>query len=259
MSKRKKPTGVFIRLDSIEQIRMLNNEERGELFLAILEYGNEGNDYTGGNRLVQILFQGFKNIIDENFDNYAKKCDNMSGAALKREEQKRAKLSQESTIVDNSAQLWTSKVKESKVKESKVKESKVKESKVKESDEKENNNVNIEGSEKPKRTRTTFVKPTIEECQDYANTMLYTFDVRQFYDFYESNGWRVGRNPMKDWRAAMRNWNKNEQHFNNRNNNGNGNHNSDHPTNAEVIRNTEELIREFSALDEQGVPFFRDF
>lgn len=32
-----------------------------------------------------------------------------------------------------------------------------------------------------------------------------------FYDYYESNGWRVGKTPMKDWQAAIRNWVRNEQ------------------------------------------------
>lgn len=51
-----------------------------------------------------------------------------------------------------------------------------------------------------------FVKPTIEEIEDYINEKGYQVDAHKFYDYYESNGWRVGRNPMKDWRAAIRNW-----------------------------------------------------
>ena len=125
-----------------------------------------------------------------------------------------------------------------------------------------NDNVNdnvLEATTLPTRTRERFVKPTINEITAYVLEKGYTFNPQAFYDYYESNGWRVGRNPMKDWRAAMRNWNKNEQHFNNRNNNGNGNYNSDHPTNDEVIRNTYEIINELRTLDEQGVPTFRDF
>jgi hypothetical protein len=34
-------------------------------------------------------------------------------------------------------------------------------------------------------------------------------EAQRFWDYYESNGWKVGRNPMKDWKAAVRNWQRN--------------------------------------------------
>lgn len=52
-----------------------------------------------------------------------------------------------------------------------------------------------------------FIKPSLEDIAAYAASMKYAgFRTRSFYDYYESNGWRVGRNPMKDWKAAVRNW-----------------------------------------------------
>lgn len=133
----------------------------------------------------------------------------------------------------------------------------------KESKEVKNNNLfdSVEVSAKPKRTRKT-IPPTLEEIKEYcaSNGLIINPDI--FFNHYEMTGWRLNNNvKMKDWQAACRKWNitEKERQTTKFNNNGNGNHNSDHPTNAEVIRNTEELIREFSALDEQGVPFFRDF
>ena len=55
-----------------------------------------------------------------------------------------------------------------------------------------------------------FVKPTIEDLEDYINEKGYRVDAHKFYDYYESNGWKVGRNPMKDWKAAIRNWAHND-------------------------------------------------
>jgi len=56
-------------------------------------------------------------------------------------------------------------------------------------------------------TRTRFVKPSIDEVRAYAKDMGYSgFSAGRFQAYYESNGWKVGRNPMKDWRAAVRNW-----------------------------------------------------
>lgn len=57
-----------------------------------------------------------------------------------------------------------------------------------------------------KKTPSVFKRPTEEEVQAYINEKGYCFDAAQFCDFYASKGWKVGSSPMKDWRAAVRNW-----------------------------------------------------
>lgn len=54
--------------------------------------------------------------------------------------------------------------------------------------------------------RGNFVKPTVEEIAGYCAERGNGIDARHFYDYYESNGWKVGRNPMRDWKATVRNW-----------------------------------------------------
>ncbi|GEM_PF-4490067 len=56
--------------------------------------------------------------------------------------------------------------------------------------------------------RKKFIKPTIEDIQIYCREANLNINIEQFYDYYESNGWKVGKNPMKDWRSAARNWNR---------------------------------------------------
>lgn len=51
-----------------------------------------------------------------------------------------------------------------------------------------------------------FTPPTQEEVEEYTKEKGYTISAERFIAYYESNGWKVGRNPMKDWRAAVRNW-----------------------------------------------------
>lgn len=51
-----------------------------------------------------------------------------------------------------------------------------------------------------------FAKPTVSEVVAYVVEIGSAVDARQFVDYYEANGWRVGKNPMKDWRAAVRQW-----------------------------------------------------
>ena len=64
-----------------------------------------------------------------------------------------------------------------------------------------------------KRRSSVFVKPTLEECIAYANEKGFNWDASRFYNYYESNGWRVGRNPMKNWKAAMSSWNTKEPKY----------------------------------------------
>jgi len=73
------------------------------------------------------------------------------------------------------------------------------------------NNLNKETKDKCSR----FSPPTLDEVMDYVTEWNLQIDPKHFLDFYTSNGWRVGKNPMKDWKAALRNWTKNETKFKN--------------------------------------------
>ena len=63
---------------------------------------------------------------------------------------------------------------------------------------------------KSKRS-SPFVKPTRKEIKQFCADNDYNIDADYFYDYYESNGWKVGKNPMKDWQATVRNWARREK------------------------------------------------
>jgi hypothetical protein len=62
---------------------------------------------------------------------------------------------------------------------------------------------------KPARAAKTFRPPTLAEVAAYCRERGNRIDPQAFLDHYESNGWKVGRNPMKCWQAAVRTWEKN--------------------------------------------------
>lgn len=64
--------------------------------------------------------------------------------------------------------------------------------------------VSADASTKPKRA--TFKKPTVDEVRAYCQERNNNVDPERFVDYYESNGWKVGRNAMKSWQAAVRTW-----------------------------------------------------
>lgn len=56
-----------------------------------------------------------------------------------------------------------------------------------------------------------FAKPTIQEIDEYVKDKGYTIDPERFFDYYESRGWMVGKNKMKDWKASVRLWARNQR------------------------------------------------
>lgn len=55
-----------------------------------------------------------------------------------------------------------------------------------------------------------FQKPTIDEVRLYCKERQNRVDPTRFIDFYDSKGWMIGKSKMKDWRAAVRNWERND-------------------------------------------------
>ena len=60
------------------------------------------------------------------------------------------------------------------------------------------------------RVRVGFAKPTLQEVAAYVRDKGFAFDPEQFWNYYESNGWRVGSHAMKSWQAACVTWQKKE-------------------------------------------------
>ena len=56
-----------------------------------------------------------------------------------------------------------------------------------------------------------FTPPTVEEVKEYCKERNNTVDPETFINFYESKGWFVGKNKMKDWKAAVRTWERNRK------------------------------------------------
>lgn len=67
-------------------------------------------------------------------------------------------------------------------------------------------NIDKEKENDKRKSAVRFTPPTAEEVADFAQEKGYAIDADRFIAYYESNGWRVGKNPMKDWRAAVRSW-----------------------------------------------------
>jgi len=69
------------------------------------------------------------------------------------------------------------------------------------------NNGNNGNNDNKKKARAKFTKPTVQEVSEYANSINYiSLNSQLFVDTYDARGWMIGKNKMKDWRAAVRTW-----------------------------------------------------
>lgn len=66
--------------------------------------------------------------------------------------------------------------------------------------------IDIKEKDNKKKSNSTFVKPSLEEVKAYCEERKNGIDPEVFIAFYESNGWKVGKNPMKNWKMAMITW-----------------------------------------------------
>lgn len=66
-----------------------------------------------------------------------------------------------------------------------------------------NTNNNIE--------KKVFIPPSLEQIAKYCLEINSEIDPESFYDFYSSNGWKIGKNEMEDWKAAVRTWDRREK------------------------------------------------
>ena len=169
-----------------EVIEPLQDAEKGRLFDMMLLYAEEGTDpgnFAGNERFV---WPAAKQIIDLT----AEKAEKLRQNGLK---------GGRPVTKDNQEKANESKNNQSEANESH--KEKKRNNKEKERNEKEAINI---------VPLTRFVPPTEDEVALYCNERRNHVNAQKFVDYYSSNGWKVGRNPMKDWKAAVRTWEKSE-------------------------------------------------
>ena len=106
-------------------------------------------------------------------------------------------------------------------------------------------NTNISNTNK---LNTKFIPPSRECVQKYISEQGYSVDADRFIDYYTANGWKVGKNRMKDWKAAVRNWE--------RSNNDTGRGNSKRSRISETTGRSDRDSEDFGA---GNFPMAKDF
>lgn len=166
----------------IEVIEPLNDAERGRLFTAMLEYAKTGAviEFKGNERYTWP-------IAKQGIDQAAQKAE-----TLRQNGNKGGR---------------TSKAEETKENQTEPNETKENQTKANESlnvNDKDNIKENSLKGVKEKRER--FSPPSVDEVAAYCKERENSVNAQTFVDFYAAKGWKVGQNPMKDWKACVRTW-----------------------------------------------------
>lgn len=66
-------------------------------------------------------------------------------------------------------------------------------------------------SKEANKERIIFIKPSLEEVREYCKERNKGVDADRWFNYYSANGWKVGKNPMKDWKASVRTWETNDK------------------------------------------------
>ena len=214
----KKETFLFY-ADWLNVIRDLPSEVQLEVYQAIAEYAIYGN-LIELKPLAKVAFGFVKQTIDRDTQKYISISEKRSEAGKKGGRRLKDKELEESNEKQKK-QLLSEKSKKSNcslndndnVNDNDISflEKKKQKSDVAVSDlENENSESPIETIQTPKEQsgggRKKFTIPTPEEVQAYCEDRKNGILGQQFCDFYSSKGWKIGKEPMKDWKAAVRTW-----------------------------------------------------
>ena len=171
----------------LDNIQALSMEQRGMLFTSLMLYAS-GQEPEEMDPVTAMAFSFIKSQMDKDIEKYNETCAKRSeagklgGRPKKQEEAEKANG---------------------------FSENQKKQGKAKKADnEYEYDNDNDLLKENTKRK--VFSTPTVDDVRAYCLERNNKVDPQQFVDFYESKGWMIGKNKMKDWKAAVRTWERSE-------------------------------------------------
>lgn len=232
--------GIMLYWEAFELLNELGPTEIKEALSAIYQYAKDGTEPDfGGNRVLRITWVALRGSIDRNKAKYnqvrqARREAGQASAA------KRAQTEPEATNVDFVEQIQQSStnltnvdfVEQTPTKGNKAQQTPTKGNKgepcstnptivtinetingtineaINETVNEAINGAGVKADKPPSAKR--FTPPSADDVRAYCKEQGYNVDAERFVDYYASRGWMVGKAKMKDWRAAVRNWARDE-------------------------------------------------
>ncbi|WP_320920292.1 DUF6291 domain-containing protein [Eisenbergiella porci] len=182
-----KKNSFVLYTDYRRQFDLLTDAELGQLIRAVMDYVETGQppDLPAG---PQMAFAFISAQIDRDMKKYQEVVEKRRAAGSAGGKQKASNAKQNMASVANANTCKQTLHDNDHVNENDIKKKDTKVSKEK-----------------------SFIPPSVENVREYCQEGGYRVDAECFVNFYESKGWMVGKNRMKDWKAAVRKWARNDQ------------------------------------------------
>ena len=193
--------------DYKKHFSLLSPEDQGHLLMAIFDYVESGAE-PQLEATPLMAFSFIQAQLDRDLESYRETCKRRAEAGRKSGEARRAKA--EATEQEGTKRTSVHSVQQNEQEGTKRTDNDT--DTENENDTENDTDIYNRGNsgESPRKKTTRFVPPTVEEVQAYCNERGNRVNPEAFVDFYSAKGWMVGKNKMKDWKAAVRTWEKSE-------------------------------------------------
>ena len=183
--------GMFLFKSFADTLRQMNDKDRLEAMDAIITYGVYGeNPKLADGSIASMFFTMAKPVIDAN--NKQRSSGSKGGT---NESSKHPSTNPASDNIYD-------------------KDKDIDKDKDKDNDKDKDKDKDIKKSVGVARTR--FTPPTVDQVAGYCHERGNNVDANRFVDVYASKGWKVGSSPMKDWKAAVRTWEREDNRYSSR-------------------------------------------
>ena len=177
---RKKQETLVLFPEVLQITRKFTDAQFGTLIRAVFSYRFGGEEYSGDDMAIDVAFQAIANQVDRLKEYSEINAKNAAGSESKQG------VAECSEMQENHPPILSNPIQSVPIQSDPVED------------------TGAQSATPPARTR--FSPPSVQEIEDYCTEKGFLLDAERFVDYYASIGWRVGKNPMKDWRAAVRTW-----------------------------------------------------
>ncbi len=177
---RKKQETLVLFPEVLQITRKFTDAQFGALIRAVFSYRFGGEEYSGDDMAIDVAFQAIANQVDRLKEYSEINAKNAAGSESK---QGGAECSE---MQGNHPPILSNPIQSVPIQSDPVED------------------TGAQSAKPPAHTR--FSPPSVQEIEEYCREKGLLLDAERFVDYYASIGWRVGKNPMKDWRAAVRTW-----------------------------------------------------
>lgn len=188
-----KKNSFVLYTDYREQLRLLPDDERGRLMMALMDYAADGTVSGILSDAGQMCFAFIRQRMDRDNEKYANICKTRAESGAMGGRPRKADAGEENQVKAKKANGFSEKQKNP------------------DNDNENDSDIDHDTEKESTKKNPRFAPPTLGDVREYCLKSGYNVDAERFIDFYTAKDWMIGKNKMKDWKAAVRNWNRSQR------------------------------------------------